>query len=79
MDFIFPGGTVLNAGGSLYVSPNVTAFRNRLTSPKGGENRYVVGPYAGRLSALGIIMIFVSTALVTIASWTGQKLTKVEK
>jgi len=33
----------------------------------------------GRLSALGIIMIFISTILVVIASWIGQKLTKVDK
>ena len=31
----------------------------------------------GRLSALGIIMIAISTTLVVIASWIGQKLTKV--
>lgn len=33
----------------------------------------------GRLSALGIIMIFISTALVVIASRIGQKLTKAGK
>ena len=33
----------------------------------------------GRLSALGIIMIFISTLLVVIASRIGQKLTKVDK
>ncbi len=33
----------------------------------------------GRLSALGILMIFISTALVAIASWIGRKLTKVDK
>jgi iron(III) transport system permease protein len=33
----------------------------------------------GRLSALGIIMIFISTALVVIASRIGARLTKVEK
>jgi iron(III) transport system permease protein len=33
----------------------------------------------GRLSALGIIMIFISTALVMIASRIGQALTKVDK
>jgi iron(III) transport system permease protein len=31
----------------------------------------------GRLSALGIIMIFISTTLVLIASWIGAKFTKV--
>jgi iron(III) transport system permease protein len=33
----------------------------------------------GRLSALGIIMIFISTALVALASGIGQKLTKVDR
>ena len=30
----------------------------------------------GRLSALGIIMIFLSSAVVVIASWVGKRLTK---
>ena len=33
----------------------------------------------GRLSALGIIMIFISTVLVVIASRLGARLTKVDK
>ncbi len=33
----------------------------------------------GRLSALGIIMIFISTALVAAATWIGRRLTKVDK
>jgi iron(III) transport system permease protein len=33
----------------------------------------------GRLSALGILMIFISTLLVALASWIGRKLTKVDK
>ncbi|MEK6654679.1 MAG: iron ABC transporter permease, partial [Thermodesulfobacteriota bacterium] len=33
----------------------------------------------GRLSALGILMILISTTLVIIASWIGTKLTKVDK
>ncbi len=32
----------------------------------------------GRLSALGIIMIFISTSLVALASWIGMKLTRVQ-
>ncbi len=51
--FTFSGGTVIAAGGSLYVSPDVVAFRARTTSPKAGENRYVVGPYPGHLSRYG--------------------------
>ena len=33
----------------------------------------------GRLSALGILMILISTTPVIIASWIGTKLTKVDK
>ncbi len=43
VEFTFQPGTVIPAGMSLYVSPNVVAFRNRSISPKGREGRYVVG------------------------------------
>jgi len=33
----------------------------------------------GKLSALGILMIFVSTTLVLLASFAGSKLTKLSK
>ncbi len=51
--FTFKGGTVINAGGSLYVSPRQASFRLRTTSPKKGEARFVVGPYRGQLSSRG--------------------------
>ena len=50
---IFLRGTVLVAGGSLYVSPNSRAFRSRSVSPKGGEGRFVQGNYMGHLSSWG--------------------------
>lgn len=53
VQFAFKGGTVINAGGSLYVSPRQAAFRARTASPKKGEGRFVVGPYQGQLSARG--------------------------
>lgn len=49
----FAGGTVLPARDRLFLSPNVAAFRNRATSPKGGERRFVQGNYAGHLSNFG--------------------------
>jgi hypothetical protein len=49
----FRPGTVLVAGGRLYVSPNVRAVRSRTTSPKGGEGRFVQGNYQGHLSSWG--------------------------
>lgn len=53
VDFTFKSGTVINAGGSLYVSPRQAAFRARTVSPKGGEGRFVVGPYDGKISSRG--------------------------
>ena len=41
--------------------------------------RFAEDGLCGRLSALGILMILISTTLVIIASWIGTKLTKVDK
>lgn len=49
----FAGGTVLPAGGSLFLSPSPAAFRARTGGPRGGQARFVHGPYRGRLSARG--------------------------
>ena len=46
-------GTVIPAGASLYLTPNVQAFRSRLTGPSGGEGLFVQGNYDGHLSNLG--------------------------
>ena len=59
--FTFAEGTVLAARSlfdpsistSLYVSPNVNAFRARSESPTGGEAHFVQGPYRGHLSNRG--------------------------
>jgi hypothetical protein len=53
IEHTFVPGTVLVAGGRLYVSPKVQAFRSRPTSPKGGEGRLVQGNYRGHLSRWG--------------------------
>ncbi len=53
IEFTFQGGTVIPAGSSLYVSPDVTAFRARTQSPKGGEGLFVQGAYEGHLSSFG--------------------------
>jgi hypothetical protein len=49
----FRPGVVIPAGGTLYVSPNVVAFRSRASSPSGGEGRFVQGNYRGQLSNTG--------------------------
>ncbi|MGI9240984.1 MAG: lamin tail domain-containing protein, partial [Verrucomicrobiales bacterium] len=49
----FAPGTVIAPGGSLFVCPDVTAFRARATSPTGGEGRFIQGGYSGHLSSFG--------------------------
>ncbi|MHC4746851.1 MAG: lamin tail domain-containing protein [Planctomycetota bacterium] len=53
VEHTFRPGVVIIAGGDLYVSPNVNAFRARTTSPTGGEGLFVQGNYAGHLSNWG--------------------------
>jgi len=49
----FAPGTVIISGGSLYVSPDVRAFRQRKTYPTGGQGLFVQGNYRGHLSSRG--------------------------
>ena len=49
----FQSGTVLPSNGSLFLSPDLLAFRARQTSPKAGESRFAQGNYSGHLSNLG--------------------------
>ena len=53
VEFTFAPGTVIPAGGSLFVSPDVTAFRARAKSPTRAEGHLVVGGYRGHLSNFG--------------------------
>ena len=53
IEFTFRTGTVVISGGSLYVSPNVRAFRQRATAPTGGQGLFVQGEYQGHLSSWG--------------------------
>ncbi|MBN1674187.1 MAG: lamin tail domain-containing protein [Kiritimatiellae bacterium] len=53
VEHTFQAGVVIRANSSMYVSPNVVAFRARTTSPKAGEGRFVQGAYKGQLSAWG--------------------------
>ena len=74
VQFTFKGGTVINAGGSLYVSPKQSAFRARTVSPKGGEGKFVVGPYQGHISSRGELLELRDAAglLVTSISTTAN-------
>jgi hypothetical protein len=59
VEHTFQAGVVLVSGGTLYVSPNVNAFRTRTTSPTGGEGWFVQGNYDGRLSnGMGILKLY---------------------
>jgi hypothetical protein len=53
VEHTFLPGTVIVAGGSLYVCPNVAAFRSRTRSPRGGQGLFVQGGYQGHLSSWG--------------------------
>ena len=49
----FAAGTVLPVKGSIYLSPDVNAFRKRSSGPKGGQRLFIQGNYQGQLSARG--------------------------
>ncbi len=46
-----PPGTVVEAGGQVYLCADSRAFRERTTSPHAGEGHFVVGPFSGNLAA----------------------------
>jgi hypothetical protein len=59
IEYTFRPGVVIPAGGSVHVSPDVVAFRNRAASPSGGQGHFVQGDYSGRLSDFfGILSLF---------------------
>ncbi len=66
--FIFRGGTVVPANGTLYVAASRTAFRARRTSPTGGQSLFVVGDYPGRLSNHGDTLELTDRQGVVVAS-----------
>ncbi|NLH17644.1 MAG: lamin tail domain-containing protein, partial [Phycisphaerae bacterium] len=70
----FPAGTVIPAGGSLYLTPNALSFRARTTSPKGGEQLFVQGNYSGHLSSWGgtIDLFNAQRVLVTSNTYAGS-------
>ncbi len=62
VEHTFAPGTVLPGGTSLYLSPNVRAFRARATGPRGGQSLFVQGNYRGQLSARGGNLMLHDTA-----------------
>jgi hypothetical protein len=53
IEHTFKPGTVIPAGGSIYVTPDSAAFRARTSSPRGNEGLFVQGGYDGHLSSFG--------------------------
>ena len=50
IEFTFRPGTVIPAGGKLYVSPSVPDFLARTTGPRGGQKLFVQGDYSGHVA-----------------------------
>jgi len=53
IEHTFLPGTIIVAGGSLYVSPDAATFRARAASPAGGQGLFVQGNYKRHLSNWG--------------------------
>jgi hypothetical protein len=70
VEFTIRPGTVIPAGGALYLSPNVAAFRNRATGPRRGQNLFVQGAYSGRLNAWGETLTLSDAAGRSVSSYT---------
>ena len=63
-------GTVIPAGGSLFLTPSAVAFRARTVSPKAGESRFVQGNYDGHLSNFSEVLTFSDAAGNPVATFT---------
>ncbi len=70
IEHTFHGGTVIPAGGSLYVVADIAAFKNRTTAPRGGQQRFIQGNYSGQLSSDGDVVNLVATSGATIDTLT---------
>jgi hypothetical protein len=68
VEHTFAPGTVIVAGGSLYVTPDITAFRLRATGPSGGQGLFVQGNYNGHLNNFGEQVDLVTGTGTPIAS-----------
>ncbi len=76
----FHPGTVLPPGRSLYVSPNVNAFRVRAAGPGGGQGLFVQGNYTGHISNHGTtIQLLAAEATVVDEIVTPMELTAAQQ
>lgn len=61
-------GTVIPAGGSLYLTPSLVAFRERTSGPRGGQGLFVQEGYNGHLSNAGETIELRNAAGAVVAS-----------
>ncbi len=66
----FLPGTVIPSHRSLYLTPDVRAFRARGASPRGGEGLFVQGNYSGQLNAWGETLTLLDPAGMPKAAQT---------
>lgn len=62
-------GTVIPAGGSLFLTPSTVTFRARTVSPKAGESRFVQGNYDGHLSNFSETITLSDTAANVVTTF----------
>jgi hypothetical protein len=72
VEMTMPPGTVLRPGSSLFLSPNVVAFRKRPSGPSGGQGLLVVGSYRGHLDRDGEALRLRNGTGMVIASVSGD-------
>ncbi|MCA9264390.1 MAG: lamin tail domain-containing protein [Planctomycetales bacterium] len=53
IDYTFKPGTVIASGSSVFVTPDVVAFRSRTEGPSGGQGLFIQDAYQGHLSNEG--------------------------
>ena len=70
VEHVFASGTVIPSNYSLYVTPNVKAFRARDTGPAGGQSLFVQGGYSGHISSSGELIELLGIDNVLVSSVT---------
>jgi len=66
--FVFRGGTVIPANGTIYLAASRVAFRSRSVPPTGNQALVVVGDFSGRLAIRDEMLYLTDRQDVTVAS-----------
>ena len=74
IEHTFAPGTVIPSGGTLYLSPDVNAFRARAASPTGVEGHFLQGAFKGHLSSFSETLNLLDSQgnLLTTTTYTGN-------